>query len=46
LGVGITFRVVVPAKIAISPVESHRQIEAPSVVTPLRVLVVEDNEIN
>jgi signal transduction histidine kinase len=46
LGVGSTFRVVVPAKIAISPVKSHRQIEGPSVVTPLRVLVVEDNEIN
>jgi signal transduction histidine kinase len=46
LGVGSTFRVVVPAKIAISPVKSLRQIEGPSVVTPLRVLVVEDNEIN
>ena len=46
LGVGSTFRVVVPAKIAISQVKSLRQIEGPSVVTPLRVLVVEDNKIN
>ena len=46
LGVGSTFRVVVPAKIAILQVKSLRQIEGPSVVTPLRVLVVEDNEIN
>jgi signal transduction histidine kinase len=46
LGVGSTFRVVVPAKIAISPVKSHRQIEGPSLVKPLRLLVVEDNEIN
>jgi hypothetical protein len=36
----------VPAKIAILPVKSHRQIEGPSVVTPLRLFVVEDNEIN
>ncbi len=35
-----------PAKITISPVKLHRQIEGPSVVTPLRVLVVADNEIN
>jgi signal transduction histidine kinase len=46
LGVGSTFRVVVPAKIAILPVKSHRQIEGPSVVIPLRLFVVEDNEIN
>lgn len=46
LGVGSTFRVVVPAKVAISPVKSHRQIEGTSVVTHLRVLVVEENEIN
>jgi signal transduction histidine kinase len=43
LGVGSTFRVAVPAKITISPVKLHRQIEGPSVVTPLRVLVVADN---
>jgi CheY-like chemotaxis protein len=35
-----------PAKITISPVKLLRQIEGPSVVTPLRVLVVADNEIN
>ena len=46
LGVGSTFRVVVPAKIAILPVKSHRQIEGPNVVIPLRLFVVEDNEIN
>jgi CheY-like chemotaxis protein len=38
--------VVVPAKTAVSSVKSLRQIEGPSVLTSLRVLVVEDNEIN
>ncbi len=37
---------VVPAKTAVSSVKSLRQIEGPSVLTSLRVLVVGDNEIN
>ncbi|MEP2920618.1 MAG: ATP-binding protein [Sulfitobacter sp.] len=46
LGVGSTFRVVVPAQAAIAPVRKVAQDETTAVISPLRVLVVEDNEIN
>ncbi|MFK7754310.1 MAG: ATP-binding protein [Sedimentitalea sp.] len=46
LGIGSTFRVVVPAKTAVSPAEQNNLIERRTVARPLRVLVVEDNEIN
>lgn len=46
LGVGSTFRVVVPAKTAVSPAKQDNLIERRAVTRPLRVLVVEDNEIN
>ncbi|MGC1494326.1 MAG: ATP-binding protein [Sulfitobacter sp.] len=46
LGVGSTFRVVVPAKVAVQPIKQDHLIGRRAVVRPLRVLVVEDNEIN
>jgi PAS domain S-box-containing protein len=46
LGVGSTFRVVVPAKAAEAAVKLDNLVERRAVIAPLRVLVVEDNEIN
>lgn len=46
VGVGSTFRVVVPAKVAVPQVKQDNLIDLHTVVSPLRVLVVEDNEIN
>ena len=46
LGVGSTFRVVVPATRAATPPTPGKLIEHNDVIPPLRVLVVEDNEIN
>lgn len=46
LGLGSTFRVVVPAKAAPSATKQENLIERRAVIAPLRILVVEDNEIN
>ncbi len=46
VGVGSTFRVVIPAQTAAPPSEQDDLIERRAVARPLRVLVVEDNEIN
>lgn len=46
LGVGSTFRVVIPAKTATSTAKQANPIEPHATARPLRVLVVEDNEIN
>ncbi|KIN64486.1 Sensory box histidine kinase/response regulator [Sulfitobacter noctilucicola] len=46
LGIGSTFRVTVPAKATSEPAKAGNLIERRAVVTPQRVLVVEDNEIN
>ena len=46
LGIGSTFRVVIPAKTAVSSAKQETLIERRTVARPLRVLVVEDNEIN
>ena len=46
LGEGSTFRVVVPAKAAKAAPKLDNLVERRAVITPLRVLVVEDNEIN
>jgi len=46
LGVGSTFRVVVPAKAAEAAAKLDNLDERSTVIAPLRVLVVEDNEIN
>lgn len=45
-GIGSTFRVVIPAKTAVSPAKQNNLIERRTIARPLRVLVVEDNEIN
>lgn len=46
LGLGSTFRVVVPAKAAEATPKLDNLVERRAVIAPLRVLVVEDNEIN
>lgn len=46
LGLGSTFRVVVPAKAAEATPKPDNLVERRAVISPLRVLVVEDNEIN
>ncbi|KIN60376.1 Sensory box histidine kinase/response regulator [Sulfitobacter noctilucae] len=46
IGVGSTFRVAIPAKAAEAAPEPGNLIERRAVMAPLRVLVVEDNEIN
>ncbi|GAA6176457.1 ATP-binding protein [Sulfitobacter pacificus] len=46
LGLGSTFRVVVPAKAAEATPKLDNLVERRAVISPLRVLVVEDNEIN
>lgn len=46
VGVGSTFRVAIPAKAAEAAVKPEKLAEQPTVIAPLRVLVVEDNEIN
>ncbi|KAG1647270.1 hypothetical protein GQR58_030729 [Nymphon striatum] len=46
LGLGSTFRVVVPAKATEAAPKLDDLVERRAVIAPLRVLVVEDNEIN
>lgn len=46
LGVGSTFRLVVPAIAASSAPKLNNLIERRAIIAPMRVLVVEDNEIN
>lgn len=45
-GVGSTFRVILPAKAATARPKRDDLVERHAVIVPLRVLVVEDNEIN